>query len=247
MTPKYSVVLTTYFRRFEEWMKPIVIQIKKERPDIELIVVINGEQEEDFHEDFRHGVLDFLKEFPNTFPVIFPKFRSMSFMWNTGIRLSTHENVLVTEEDITLQDGFFDVYEQSLAQSLQTNTKSFVINGSYSCFSVDKREVIETGWFDERLLGLGHEDGEYCERYCKLKGLNSFPSHTIAECTNTLNNEKLANFIHSEVRLSGQNLCSQFNRYSRFNEILKPSVSATPNIEKQYPHELFYLDNKHNL
>jgi len=247
MNTKYSVVLTTYFRRFEEWMKPIVVQIKKERPDIELIVVINGEQNEDFHEDFRKDVLDFLKDFPNTFPVLFPRFRSMSFMWNTGIRLATHDNVLITEEDITLQDGFFDVYEQSLARSLQTNTKSFVINGSYSCFSVDKREVIETGWFDERLLGLGHEDGEYCERYCRLKGIHGFPSYTIAECSNTLENEKLAKFIYSEVRLSGQELCGQFNRYSKFNENLRPVISATPNIAIQYPHELFYLDNKHKL
>ena len=75
MTRNYTMVLTTYFRRFDEWLKPMVIEIKKQRPDIELIVMINGEQDEDFHEDYRKEVLDFLKEFPNTFPVMFPNFR----------------------------------------------------------------------------------------------------------------------------------------------------------------------------
>jgi len=209
------MVLTTYFRRFDEWLKPIVIEIKKQRPDIELIVMINGEQDEDFHEDYRKEVLDFLKEFPNTFPVMFPKFRSLAQIWNTGVRMSSYENTLISSEDITLKDGFFDAYEKNLSHSLQQNAKSFVHNGSYSCFSLNKLEVIETGWFDERLLGLGHE--------------------------------KLADFIYSEIRLGGQELCSQFNRYSRFNEIIKPHVSATANMEKQYPYETYYLENKHNL
>jgi len=241
------MVLTTYFRRFDEWLKPIVIEIKKQRPDIELIVMINGEQDEDFHEDYRKEVLDFLKEFPNTFPVMFPKFRSLAQIWNTGVRMSSYENTLISSEDITLKDGFFDAYEKNLSHSLQQNAKSFVHNGSYSCFSLNKLEVIETGWFDERLLGLGHEDGEYCERYCKLKGLGSFPTYTVPECDNTLENKKLADFIYSEIRLGGQELCSQFNRYSRFNEIIKPHVSATANMEKQYPYETYYLENKHNL
>jgi hypothetical protein len=247
MTRNYTMVLTTYFRRFDEWLKPIVIEIKKQRPDIELIVMINGEQDEDFHEDYRKEVLDFLKEFPNTFPVMFPKFRSLAQIWNTGVRMSSYENTLISSEDITLKDGFFDAYEKNLSHSLQQNAKSFVHNGSYSCFSLNKLEVIETGWFDERLLGLGHEDGEYCERYCKLKGLGSFPTYTVPECDNTLENKKLADFIYSEIRLGGQELCSQFNRYSRFNEIIKPHVSATANMEKQYPYETYYLENKHNL
>ena len=247
MTRNYTMVLTTYFRRFDEWLKPMVIEIKKQRPDIELIVMINGEQDEDFHEDYRKEVLDFLKEFPNTFPVMFPKFRSLAQIWNTGVRMSSYENTLISSEDITLKDGFFDVYEKNLSNSLQQNAKSFVHNGSYSCFSLNKLEVIETGWFDERLLGLGWEDGEYCMRYCKLKNISDFPTYIVPECDNTLANKKLADFIYSEVRLGGQELCGQFNRYSKFNENLKHTIWETPCMEKQYPYETYYLENKHNL
>jgi hypothetical protein len=247
MKTKYSIVLTTYFRRFDQWLKPIVIQIKKERPDIELIVVINGEHNEQFHEDFRKGILDFLKEFPNTYPTIFPKFRSMSHMWNTGIRLASEENVFITQEDLTLRDGFFNIYEDILDQVNQTNIKTFHVNGSYSCISVNKREVIETGWFDERLLGFGYEDGEYTKRYCSSKQIHHFPDINIDECENTLKNEKFSDFIFNESRLSNITLCSQFNRYSKFNEDLHSEIYATPNFKEQYPYELYYLDNNHKL
>ena len=48
---------------------------------------------------------------------------------------------------------FFDHLEDALASQQGT----FKINGSFSHFILDKRELIEVGFFDERLLGLGDE------------------------------------------------------------------------------------------
>jgi beta-1,4-mannosyl-glycoprotein beta-1,4-N-acetylglucosaminyltransferase len=249
-SPKYSIAITTYFRRFDDWFKPIVQQIKKERPDIELIVCINGEINDPFHEDYRKKVLDFLKDYPNTFPIVYPKFRSMARMWNLNIQFASEENILVTEDDITLYPGFFDEYERQLEEVIKKPQKSFIINDSFSCMSVNKLEVIETGWFDERFLGLGHEDGEFAYRYRILHNLpkNSlFPNINIKQCGNTLGNEKLKNFIHQEERLQGQRLCDQFNRYSQFNAEIKEEVYTTQNTILQYPYEKFYLDNKNRL
>jgi hypothetical protein len=43
------------------------------------------------------------------------------------------------------------------------------INESFSHFLVSKNTIGEVGWFDERFLGIGHEDGDYARR-CALAG-----------------------------------------------------------------------------
>ena len=82
----YSIGITTYFSRFEEWFKPLVIEIKRQRPDVEIIISINGEMDK-FYEDYRVSILDFLKNYNNCFPIFYPRFRSISRMWNLNIKL----------------------------------------------------------------------------------------------------------------------------------------------------------------
>nr|WP_269460367.1 hypothetical protein [Polynucleobacter necessarius] len=41
------------------------------------------------------------------------------------------------------------------------------MNGSFSHFILDKQELVEVGFFDERLLGLGEEDGDFYWRFYK--------------------------------------------------------------------------------
>ena len=67
----YSIGITTYFRRFEDWFKPLIIEIKRQRPEVEIIVSINGELNTEFYEDYRRDILIFLSQFKNTFPVFY--------------------------------------------------------------------------------------------------------------------------------------------------------------------------------
>lgn len=246
----YSIGVLTYFRRFDDWLKPLIIEIKRQRPNIEIVISINGEVNEDFHEDYRKNVLLFLSEYTKTFPVFYPRFRSMSKMWNTNATLCTQENCLLLEDDIVLEDGFFDEYEKQLDGRLNSNMHSFIINGSYSAFSVNKREMIKVGWFDERFLGLGHEDGEFTNRYNRIMkyNSNSFNSISINSCKNVEGFEKLDQLIKQEVRISGQRPSNNFNgRYSKFNDEIRDYIYENPNQAIQYPYEEFYLDNKNLL
>jgi hypothetical protein len=89
-------------------------------------------------------------------------------MWNRGILNASNERVLVLNDDLTIHPnsakpatGFFADLEQSLTQYLG----SFKVNGSFSHYVINRTELIEVGFFDERLLGLGEEDGDFCWRY----------------------------------------------------------------------------------
>ncbi len=243
---RYSIAIITYAARFEDWLKPLLIEIKRQRPDIEVILGVNGEKEY-FHPVYRAELLALLTEFPNTYPTLYPRFRSLSRLWNLAVQASTEENTLILSDDLTLEDGFFDEYEQALRSN-----SSFTINLSFSAVSINKQELIDVNWFDERLLGIGWEDGDFVRRYKKHFNIEEFPNLNTEWCKNIVNpdfykvhSDKLSEYIHNETsedRLIGQTKDQEFGRYSEFNRLQnldKPKI--------QYPYEQFYLENKHKL
>lgn len=235
----------TYHKRLNEWLKPLVIEIKRQRPEVEIVICINGELNY-FNEEYRKSVLDFLKEYKNVFPIMFPRFRSFSRMVNLGVQFSSEETVLVLSDDITLDGGFFDTYERILERY-----QTFGMNTSFSAFSITKKTLTDVGWFDERLLGMGWEDGEFFKRYNKHYG-EGFPNATVDECKNIAEkkhwrvyNERLEHLIEKEEgRLEGQKLDTEFGRYSKFNHDI---FEANLPYINPHPIEAFYLENKDKL
>ena len=163
----YSVVITTFDKRFDTYLVPLLAQIKAQRPDIEVIVIINGPAKGAFDEVYRANVLSYLARFPQVFPTMFPSFQSLAKLWNRGALTASHDRALILNDDLELRSEngicFFDALEEAMAQHPGT----FKINGSFSHFILDKRELIEVGFFDERLLGLGEEDGDFFWRFYK--------------------------------------------------------------------------------
>jgi hypothetical protein len=46
----YSIIVTSFDKRFEKWLKPLVLAIKSLRPEIEIILMVNGRAKETFNE-----------------------------------------------------------------------------------------------------------------------------------------------------------------------------------------------------
>ena len=57
---KYTIGITTFEYRFEKYFKPLLNQIKKHLPDVEVIVYINGQYGKDFNNDYRKNILNFI-------------------------------------------------------------------------------------------------------------------------------------------------------------------------------------------
>ena len=248
MSKPYSVAITTFYKRFDLFCE-IVDEIKKQRPNVEVIAVINGEYNKDFVEDFRLSVLEYCKKYRNLFPIFFPKFRSLTKLWNTAIQYSSNQTTLVLEDDITIFPGFFDDYERVI----ETEDHCFMINAGYAAFSADRVKVDQANWFDERYLGLGCEDGHFSMAYSLVHyGVADYNNMKRINIPTLKNDYTLEQIGRVEERLSGQNKTQIWdNRYSEFNRVIDDSLRAEIQNpfpkQKQYPFESFYWDNKDKL
>lgn len=248
----YSVVITTFDKRFDAFLVPLLAQIKIQRPDIEVIVMINGPVKGAFDEAYRSNILSFISRFPKVFPTVFPSFQSLAKLWNRGALTASHRRTLILNDDLELKSengvSFFDHLEAVLA----TQSGSFKINGSFSHFILDRQELVEVGFFDERLLGLGEEDGDFYWRFYK-KYKKEIPSIDIGLIDNVQSD------LADDGYVKGIRTASKFNRDFIQNQKYKTTllggyrgmfdkrVNQILEDEKQYPYEKFYLDNKDRL
>jgi hypothetical protein len=249
---EYSIVITTFDKRFQECLVPLVNAIKSQRPDMEIIVMVNGRANDQFNENYRRELLAFLSTQTNCFPSIFTNFQSLAKMWNRGILTASHDHVLVVNDDITIEQdsasGFFDC----LDTLMKSGHNTFKLNGSFSHFMVHKPEVIQVGFFDERLLGIGEEDGDFTWRYYQVFQ-REIPSLDIQYLVNTGSDQVDEGFV------KGIRQYSKFNRdfikqskYERallggYKGMFDHRVKKVLPDEKQYPYEDFYRQNKHKV
>ena len=153
----YSVGIVTFQARFEKFFKPLIRSIKKFRPDIEIMVAINGEHKAEFNQDYRQQVLKFCSHYNNVFPNTYTEFRSLAKLWNNCCVNASNHQVLLLNDDVTIvSEQFFDRLEQIIA----SGENFFKINGSWSHTLLDRRILAQLNWFDERFLGVGEEDGD---------------------------------------------------------------------------------------
>lgn len=249
MINPYSIVITTFDKRFEPFLKPLITQIQFQRPNIEIIVMINGSCKAPFNSAYRQQVLRFLAEQPNCYPTVFPNFQSLAKMWNRGILNASNERVLVLNDDLTIHPssensamGFFGGLEQSLIK----HSRTFKINGSFSHYVINRTELIEVGFFDERLLGLGEEDGDFYWRYHEYFGCE-IDSVTIPGIDNLQSDLADPGYIKG-IRTAGR-FNRQFIKQEKYREVLiggyrgmfDKRVKKQMADEKQYPYENFYL------
>jgi hypothetical protein len=248
----YSVLITTFDKRFEAFLVPLVLEIKKQRPDIEIIVMVNGPEKSTFDEDYRSNVLQYLARFSKVFPTFFPNFQSLAKMWNRGVLTATHNRVLILNDDLIIRRDSRGSFFDGLESSLDEQTGCFKINGSFSHFIADKIELIEVGFFDERLLGLGEEDGDFYWRYYQ-KYKREIPNINLGLIDN------IQSDLADEGYTKGIRTASKFNRdfiqnvkyqntiLSGYRGIFDKKVKQVLKDEKQYPYEQFYLQNKNKI
>lgn len=249
---KYSIVITTFDKRFDSDLIPLITSIKTLRPTVEIILTVNGPCRSHFDQGYLSRLMYFLANWENIYPTIFPEFQSLAKMWNRGVLTASHERILILNDDLKILSNdvisFFDNFERVLESAPDT----FIINGSFSHFVVSKREVMEVGFFDERLLGLGEEDGDFYWRYHE-KFNREIPEIDI----------ELIDNIHSDVTdggyTKGIRTASKFNRdfikTRKYKDILlggykgmfDKRVKKLLVDEVQYPYETFYWENKDKL
>lgn len=251
---KISIGITTFEHRFDQYFIPLLSRVREYDNETEIIVAVNGEHNKDFGEDYRKKILEFLSTRKNVYPVFFPRFRGLSKLWNTIIIHATHDHILMLNDDIMITKRNF--IEKVKGKITQHDGKSFVINQSWSHYVINRMEIDELGYFDERLLGIGEEDGDITWRYINKyeKPLLNFKMRGIINYADeTVHTYKPVNIqCHSGTKYS------QFNRQFMFEQkykndsngikgMFEQPMSMNDKEPHQYPNEQFYRKHKQEL
>lgn len=221
----YSIVIATFEDRFNKYFKQLIKSIKKERPDIEIIIQINGNYDRDFSENYRSDMLSFLSTTSNCFPQFYTKFTSLAKMWNRGILTASNDVCLVLNDDVKINDGFFNFIE-----TLDDIETIKILNGIFSHFIVNKNFLHSVNWFDERFLGVGWEDTDFVKKF-------RFPDRI---STPLISSYHLSTQPDSNIKKS--------SKYSYFNEVYHNSKNKFKIIDEvQYPYYEFERNNYSKL
>ena len=250
---RISIGITTFEARFDQYFIPLLSKIREYDADREVIVAVNGEHNRDFDESYRERMLAFLASQKKVFPIVFPRFRSLTKLWNSIVIHATHEHILMLNDDIMITNPYF---VRDLQAAIGKNQgRSLLINKSWSHFLISRQEIDELGYFDERLLGIGEEDGDMTWRYIQRYG-------------RTMANIKMKGFVNYSGQTNDYRPGNIKNRegmkYSLFNRqfmfstkyaadpqgiqgMFEEPVAMKDEGKEQYPYERFYRKNKDSL
>lgn len=241
----YCIGITTFSKRYDD-LKRLLISIRKYNSTVKIIVIVNGETRESNDSTYVHKFSELITSFSNTFPIFMPEFRSVSKMFNTLSILSDTTGTIILNDDTEIKEGFFEAVESKIEQST-----FFKMNGSFSHFYIDKAELNAIGYFDERLLGIGEEDGDLLYRYMEMydgKWVDDFHI-PIAHYHSYARHESITPGVG---KYSKQNRSFIFNvKYAPAEKGIvgmygSPHKKLIPDTNC-YPYERFYNDNKHTI
>lgn len=165
-----SVCLVTFKERYE-LIKSLIPRIREVIPEnVDIILAVNGNFEESMPDSYRSDMLRLSIENKNVYPIFCPDFMSLSKLWNTLVLFSKTEYNFVMTDDLVISNP--NVYKIVSEFAEQTKEEFFTINNGFSHFVATKSFLHQIGYFDERLLAYGEEDGDLVHRYIKMFNRN---------------------------------------------------------------------------
>lgn len=199
-----AIVLTTFSDRFYSHALPTLNKLEEANLNREVFLVVNGDQGSRFDPVVRQAFLQKALEIMPVSPVCFGVGRGMAEMWNVGARLSSAEKVIFLNEDLMIDPS----RAVEAIEAIESELDSFglvILNDSFGHFGVTREALRTTGWFDERFLGFGEEDGDFIWRFLQHypNGLSRLRHPGINNLSSSKGYERLDS--------------SQVNKYSEFN------------------------------
>jgi len=160
-----SIGITTFKNRLNDVSKQIK-EIRAIDQKIKIILAITNNYGETMDEEYRKSILNLCIEYPYVYPLMFGKYTGLAKMWNNIVVHSQTTHVLIMNDDLCINNPMIF---NDLRIAIQTN-EALEINGIFSHFIVSKELMNEVGYFDERLIAYGEEDGDFRDRYLLAKG-----------------------------------------------------------------------------
>jgi hypothetical protein len=249
-----SICIVTFKERLED-IKRLISQIQNDNKikGVDILLAVNGNNEEDMPDDYRQEMLKLALRTPNCYPIVCAEFKSLPKLWNTLAIFSNTKYNFIICDDVEYTSPTILSEIASFAES--TREEFFTINGGFSYFVLTKQKLHELGYFDERLIAHGEEDGDIVHRYIKKYG-KYIPSVTINGISNKasyepeFNNKKVDCHINNKPTFNRE-FAKQIYQDDPFGITgMSPtplSIKEGMEVTNQYPYEMFVLRNKHNI
>lgn len=184
-----SLVVTTFEERFFDYCLPFLRSIRESPCNLPITLVVNGPVTRRPDDVRRQAFMREVADLPCISPLFLRQFSGLARLWNLGIQAAGTECVLCLNDDMMVTSVDFETQVRSVEkQALDGPASLVVVNGSWSSFMISRQVLDAVGWFDERLVGIGEEDGDYTWRYieatgrepatAEISGLASFVSST---------------------------------------------------------------------
>jgi hypothetical protein len=248
MKDKISIGIVTFIKR-RDLIQNLINNIRKHSgDDVDIILMVNGENEELTDNGYREEILKFCSSVKNCYAFVFPEFKSLPKLWNNIVISSRTKYNLIMSDDVNYNS---DIISQ--LSDIVSNEKSdfFTINYTFAHFVITKQKLHSLGYFDERLLALGEEDGDMVHRHIEIHGSRMHDVHVpslghIARYSDGATN--------SEIHIDNKPRINKLIREHKYtpNPVGIKGMWDEPmervwSDYQQYPYEMFVLKNKHNM
>jgi len=251
MKNNFDIGITTFSLRYD-FVEKLVNKIRDLGVKNNIYICVNGEKDSNFNDDYRKKILTLCLSHSNVFPIFFVETRGLSKMWNTLITHSTKDDILILNDDIELvNENMFDVVSDHVESTEYYGLSK--INGTFSFFVINKNLIDELGYFDERLLGFGEEDGDITYRMINKKGRDVYQLYVqgVYNIVSDVRHEHIKpgvgkyswfnrDFVFSK-KYNCQNATSGIS--GMFGMVCDPKLPD----ENLYPYEKFFKENKGKL
>lgn len=179
---RFSIGVTTYAARYNTYFKRLILQLSALFPDTEIVVSVNGYYDPDKQRAYLRELHEFLIKFPHVRYSVFEESKGLSSLWNRLIDRSSHEKIIVLNDDLELSPLFRFFLERSAILDHEVA----VINKSWSHYLISRSVIGRIGWFDENFPAIGNEDWDYACRLTlagqepvqvKVRGIRNIEDH----------------------------------------------------------------------
>lgn len=162
-----AIIITTFDERLHTYCLPLIRGLRAAGLDLPIVVVINGSPTGAPQD--RRSFLQAVAQERDIYPASLRAMVGLARLWNLGIQIAATEVCVLLNDDLLIQR---DKVGRDLAELARVARASGVAvgNDSWSHFAISRRCVAQVGWFDERLLGFGEEDGDYTLRFREAFG-----------------------------------------------------------------------------
>ena len=238
------------FKERKEIVQKLIKNIRlHEGDDFDILLMINGNNEEEVDNDYRTDMLTFCSNIKKCYPFFFPEFKSLSKLWNNIVIFSkTEYNFIICDDVIYNNHNILKTVKKVIDE---TKLEMFKINNEFSHFVLTKNILHKIGYFDERLLAYGEEDADMIYRYQDYTK-KGFANVNIAGIYNgaryDLKNKFTENHIHNKPTVNRKIAELKYKNDQNGMSIMGGSpIKNQWQDTQQYPYELFVLKNKHNI